>query len=175
MKLDVAIEPIVTDNTAFTVLTALRQLGYAELERVWRADHLLLELSGDGSAEEVVARLSRAEIVFNPNKHRLRYAIAGVRAARGEMFEALVRDRDENNDRLVATLRTTFGIAGLRALERSMAWRLDDRAGPATMKRLEWACQALLANPISQTYEIRPAPEYRELGEPASAASKRVR
>lgn len=175
MKLDVAIEPIITDNTAFTVLTALRHLGYTELESVWRADHLMLDLTREEPAEEVVARLSRAEIIFNPNKHRLRYAQAGEPAPRSDTFEALVRDRNENNERLVTTLRTTFGIGGLHALERSVAWRLYDRGGPATMERLEWACQALLANPISQTYEIRSAPEYRELGEPASAASKGVR
>jgi len=164
MKLDIAIEPIITDNTAFTVLTALRNLGYEELDRVERADHLLLELDDGPAAQAVAEKISRAEIIFNPNKHRLRFVEAdGAPGRDAGSFEVLVHDKDEDNKRLVKVLVSTFGIGGLRGLERAVLWRLDDRKGSASRERLEWACRNLLANPVSQTYRIRQKPPYREL------------
>jgi phosphoribosylformylglycinamidine (FGAM) synthase PurS component len=163
MKLDITIEPIISDNTAFTVLTALRSLGYEQLERVERADQLFLALDDGSPAHAIAEKIARAEILFNPNKHRLRYAedAAGRDDALG--FEVLVRDSDEDNTRLAKALVSTFGISGLRGLERAVAWRLDERGGCASPERLEWACRALLANAVSQTYRIRPRPAYRSL------------
>ena len=49
-------------------------------------------------ADKVVERAgSRAEVLFNPNKHRLSYARENARNVEPAQFEALVRDRDENN------------------------------------------------------------------------------
>jgi len=164
MKLDIAIEPIITDNTAFTVLTALRSLGYEELERVERAEHLLLDLDDGTPAPAIAEKISRAEILFNPNKHRLRFTKADNGATdNASGFEVLVRDKDEDNAHLVKSLVSTFGISGLRGLERAVAWRLDERNGSASSERLEWACGTLLANAVSQTYRIRQRPAYREL------------
>lgn len=175
MKLDIAIEPIITDNTAFTVLTALRSLGYEELSHVERADHVVLDLEGSLGAQAVAEKVSRAEILFNPNKHRLTYASADAPSAKPVDFEALVRDKDEDNRRLAGALSTTFGIHGLLGLERAVAWHLIEKGGGATRERLEWACSALLANPVSQTHQIRPRPAYVALGGPAANASKGTR
>ena len=60
-------------------------------------------------------------------------------------------------------LVSTFGISGLRGIERAVAWRLDERNESASLERLEWACRALLANAVSQAYRIRQRPAYREL------------
>ena len=96
-----AIELTVPDNTAFTVLTALRGLGYRELERVERADLLRLRLRENAmSVDECARSLLRAEIVFNPNKHRLTYARAGTAST----AEAIVVDKDDDASALCELL-----------------------------------------------------------------------
>ncbi|MDQ6766194.1 MAG: hypothetical protein M3Z41_00045 [Candidatus Eremiobacteraeota bacterium] len=171
--IDAAIELIIPDNTAFTVLIALHQLGYEQLTKVERSEHVILTVSQEEKPEDVMTALSRAEVLFNPNKHQLSYAVEGTtQPARPPEFEAFVRDVDENNDRLVALLSGTFGMRTLRGLERSVAWRLHEHSGPASRERLEWACQALLANPISQAYDIRPRPVRRRVGELSGATAK---
>ena len=176
MTIDVAIELIIPDNTAFTVLTALRRLGYDDLTRVERSEHVVLELASDASPETVIAQLSHAEVLFNPNKHRMSYAAASDgQLVRPPEFEALVRDKDEDNDRLVRLLSTTFGMSSLQGVARAVGWRLYDEAGSAGADRLAWACQMLLANPISQTYDIRPRPVRRQVGELRGAVAKEHR
>ena len=174
--IDAAIELIIPDNTAFTVLTALRHLGYQDLAKVERSEHVMLSVSDDAQAEGVVTQLSRAEVLFNPNKHRMSYAnLNEMNAATPPQFEAIVRDKDENNDRLVTLLSGTFGMTVLRGLSRAVGWRLYDVGGPAARERLEWACRMLLANPISQSYDIRPRPVRRQVREPGEAAAKATR
>lgn len=175
VTIDAAIELIIPDNTAFTVLTALRHLGYENLTKVERSEHVLLSVSSDANPERVVSQLSRAEVVFNPNKHRMSYATQNESAATPPQFEAIVQDKDENNDHLVALLAGTFGMRDLRGVKRAVGWRLYDQNGPATRERLEWACHSLLANPISQTYDIRPRPvrhEVREIEETTAKAHR---
>ena len=174
--IDAAIELIIPDNTAFTVLTALRHLGYANLTKVERSEHIILSVTDDASPEHVMAQLARAEVLFNPNKHRMSYATPDESsAATPPQFEAIVRDKDENNDRLVALLSGTFGMASLRGLSRAVGWRLYDEGGPATRERFEWACRTLLANPISQSYDIRPRPVRHQVGELEEATAKAKR
>jgi phosphoribosylformylglycinamidine (FGAM) synthase PurS component len=173
MKIDVAIELIIPDNTAFTVLTALRHLGYAELEIVERAEHIILTVDDDAQPDDLVAHLARAEVVFNPNKHRLSYAVEGsAPPAKPAELEVLVRDKDEDNSRLVRLLTTTFGVSGVHDIERAVGWRLRDTQGAASPERLEWACRELLANRISQRYDIRPRPHATSVREKAPAATK---
>ena len=175
MTLGVAIELIIPDNAAFTVLTALRQLGYPELARVERAEHVVLHLDDNAAAPDVVTHLSRAEVLYNPNKHTMWYSQAGAAPAVPPEYEAYVRDKDENNERLVALLVTTFGIPSLRGLERAVAWRLYDDRGPATPQRFDWACQTLLSNSVSQVYEICPRPQRFEVKGAAALTSKAVK
>jgi phosphoribosylformylglycinamidine (FGAM) synthase PurS component len=166
IKIDVAIELIIPDNTAFTVLTALRHLGYDDLKKVGRSEHVLLGVADGAEPEEIVHAVSRAEVLFNPNKHRMSYAVdAAAQASVPPEFEAIVQDKDENNGRLVALLAGTFGMTALRELSRGVGWRLYDERGPAARERLEWACLTLLANPISQAYDIRPRPLRRQVRE----------
>lgn len=172
MILDVAIELIIPDNTAFTVLTALRQLGYDQLQRVERAEHFLLDVEDNAVADNVISHLARAEVIFNPNKHKMSYGQAGGTLVRPAEHEAYVRDKDENNERLLALLVTTFGIRALRGIQRAVAWRLYDDRGPATSERLMWVCQTLLSNSVSQLYEIRPRPQRGEVKGAATHASK---
>src|SRR5579863_3534054 len=88
-----AVESTVPDNTAFTVLTALRELGYEALDRVERADILRLRMrEGAMPIGACAAALKRAEIVFNPNKHRLGYSGSPDTPA----FEAVVADKDDD-------------------------------------------------------------------------------
>ena len=128
---DAAIELIIPDNTSFTVLTTLRELGYDALTQVERADHFILTLADDASTHDAIAQLSRAEVVFNPNKHRLSYAVEGAGAQEPLEYEALVRDLDENNGRLVSLLSGTFGMKTLCGLQRAVGWSLRDDRGPA--------------------------------------------
>lgn len=174
MKIDVAIELIIPDNTAFTVLRALRQLGYAELASVERSDHVFLTVPDAAPVEKVVEQLSRAEVLFNPNKHRLSYAAQSAKDVAPPEFEALVRERDENTERLRALLVTTFGMAALGGLERAVGWRLWEAGSSASRERLEWACKTLLANPVSQRFEIRRRPVRMQVGEPAIPTAKTV-
>jgi phosphoribosylformylglycinamidine (FGAM) synthase PurS component len=171
--IDVAIELIIPDNTAFTVLTTLRHLGYEDLVRVERCERVVLTVADDARPQAIVAQLSRAEVLFNPNKHRMSYAVGpDPERAHPPEFEALVRDREEDNTRLVALLSGTFGMSALHGIERGVGWRLYDGGGPSGVERLTWACQTLLANPISQAYDIRPRPVRHQVGELQVAAAK---
>lgn len=156
LRLEVAIELTVPDNTAFTVLVALRQLGYAQLARVERADVLRLTLDQPPeNADAIVEALKRAEVIFNPNKHKLIWRGAGSSDPADPNWEAIVSDRDDDNSGLARLLGDHFGIRDLKALERATAWRLFDEHGSAPKERLEWACRELLANPISQRWSVR--------------------
>jgi len=151
-----AVELTVPDNTAFTVLTALRALGYRDLERVERVELLRLRLrEGAMSVDECGRALMRAEVVFNPNKHRLTYAAGGDTDA----VEAVVAEKDDDSAGLSDLLSGHFGVRGLEGVERAIAWRLFDATGAAPKKRLDWACRELLANPFSQTYSVRRRPK----------------
>jgi phosphoribosylformylglycinamidine (FGAM) synthase PurS component len=160
-EFEFAIELTVPDNTAFTVLTALQRLGYQELERVERAELLRLRLSdGSMSARECGAALTHAEVVFNPNKHRLSRADAAGSGA----FEAVVEDKDDDPAPLCELLSSHFGVQGLEGVERAIAWRLYEKASASSAQRLDWACRTLLANPFSQTYAVRERPSYVPIG-----------
>ena len=151
-----AVELTVGDNTAFTVRGALRGLGYSDLERVERSELFRLKLPDGGlSVEKCAAALTRAEVVFNPNKHRLAHSSTPD----SDVYEAVVSDVDDDSTALADLLRDRFGIDGLQGVERATAWRLYESSGkPADAKRLEWACASLLANKFSQTFAVRRSP-----------------
>jgi phosphoribosylformylglycinamidine (FGAM) synthase PurS component len=161
IELEIAIDLIVPDNTAYTVLVALRQLGYEELERVERSEIVVLGLdAAPTDVERIVKRAAHAEILFNPNKHRMSYTLADNRPddrnANAGKWEALVNDRDDNTSGLVTLLAGPFGLRELRSLSRGVAWRLFEKSGDAPRERVEWACRELLANPYSQRFHVRP-------------------
>lgn len=159
MTIEVAVELVIPDNTAYTVAVALRQLGYPELARVERVDLYRFEIE-PGAAATFLERLARAEVIFNPNKHRLSYAPPSDAAAgsggAATQYEAVISERDDDTAALVHLLRGPFGISELRGLKRAVVWRLFEAGGAAPKDRLEWACAALLCNRISQTYVVRP-------------------
>jgi len=165
-QVDVAVELLIADNTAYTVASALRALGYRTLLEVRRAETLRLTLGADAPPVEAVVRmLSRAEVVFNPNKHRLSYSVYDSTEPREEtravIWEARVRDLEDETTALTRLLRTRFGIARLEGIERAVAWRLYDDGGAAPKQRLEWACDALLCNRFCQTATIGQQPQRR--------------
>jgi phosphoribosylformylglycinamidine (FGAM) synthase PurS component len=157
-----AVELTVGDNTAFTVRGALRGLGYDGLERVERSDLFRLRMPDDGmGASDCAAALTHAEVVFNPNKHRLALLAPPATA----IYEAVVADVDDDSSALAELLRDRFGVAGLEGVERATAWRLFERGGKAAAAdRLEWACRSLLANKYSQSYEVRRSPTRTPVG-----------
>jgi phosphoribosylformylglycinamidine (FGAM) synthase PurS component len=162
IELEVAVDLIVPDNTAYTVLVSLRQLGYTALERVERSQ--ILRLGADARPSDVadlVGRIKHAEVLFNPNKHTMSYAPSNAEAssANGAVgWEAIVTDRDDDTTGLVRLLQGPFRIRELRSLTRGVAWQLHEKGGPAPKERLDWACRELLANPYSQTFVVRPVP-----------------
>ena len=161
MRLELAIDLIVPDNTAYTVLVALRELGYEALERVERSQIITLEMASGIDEDDVIEKVSHAEVLFNPNKHRLSYARPNAASSAGDgaaQSEAVVADKEDDTRGLVALLAGPFHLRGLQSLSRSVAWRLFDVSGPASRERLEWACRQLLANPVSQRFEVRPMP-----------------
>jgi phosphoribosylformylglycinamidine (FGAM) synthase PurS component len=161
VTIEVAIDSIVPDNTAYTALVTLRRLGYTDLAHVERSEILTLDVDGrPGAAPAIVKQISHAEVIFNPNKHRLSFSDRSVPSERSELgeWEALVSDRDDDTSGLVRLLQGPFGIAALRSLKRGVAWRLHDSSGPAPQARVEWACRELLANPYSQTAVVRRVP-----------------
>jgi phosphoribosylformylglycinamidine (FGAM) synthase PurS component len=159
-SLEFAIDLTVPDNTAFTVLTALRSMGYDDLTRVERSSLLRLAMeSGSMSADECGHALTHAEIVFNPNKHRLSLASETHTGS----AEAVVADKDDDTESLKETLAQRFGLRGLESVERATAWRLFEGEAPASAERLDWACKNLLANPHSQNCEVRARPAYRAI------------
>ena len=173
VALDIAIELIIPDNTAYTVLVALQRLGYRDLRAVQRADHLtIVPAAAAPDPAEIIAQLTRAEVIFNPNKHRLSYAVVGAATPYVESeLEALVRDNDDNSQRLQRLLATTFAMPYIATIDRGVAWRLHDDAGPASAQRLEWACQSLLSNAVSQTYQVRPRLQRSVFGEELQGAT----
>jgi len=150
------VELTVGDNTAFTVRGALRGLGYVDLDRVERSELLRLELPEGGlSIDACGAALMHAEVVFNPNKHRLSHSGSPETV----VYEAVVADVDDDSTALAELLRDRFGIDGLESVERATAWRLYETGSkPADAQRLEWACTSLLANKFSQSFAVRRAP-----------------
>jgi phosphoribosylformylglycinamidine (FGAM) synthase PurS component len=174
MIFEAAIDLSITDNTAYTVLVALTRLGYDALHSVERSEIYRLTLSGDMPPEEVARALMRAEIVFNPNKHRLSYESRHetVFHAAREEWEAVVADRDDDTSRIRHLLAERFGMQGLERLERSTAWRLHEKDGPAAKERLEWACRALLCNPYSQAATVRARPHRTVAGESAAVVER---
>lgn len=162
MTIEVAVELVIPDNAAYTVTVALRRLGYAELARVERADVYRLDLSPGADPAGFVERLARAEVIFNPNKHRLSYSVPDRGTASGggaaAQFEAVISERDDDQRALAGLLRGPFGLRELAGLERAVAWRLFEEGGSASRERLEWACAALLCNRISQTSAVRLLP-----------------
>jgi len=150
------VELTVGDNTAFTVRGALRGLGYEDLERVERSELIRLRIPDGGlSVDECGAALTHAEVVFNPNKHRLAHAAE----PETDVYEAVVADVEDDSNALADLLRDRFGIDGLESLERATAWRLYEKSGkPADATRLDWACKSLLANKFSQSFTVRRAP-----------------
>ena len=175
MIFEAAIDLSITDNTAFTVLVALKQLGYDALDAVERSEIYRLTLQdGDSSPEDVARALLHAEIVFNPNKHRLSYetrAESDGAPARDE-WEAVVADRGDDTSRLRHLLADRFGMRGLERVERSTAWRLFEKEGPASKERLEWACRALLCNPYSQVATVRARPHRTVAGESTAVVER---
>lgn len=174
MIFEAAIDLSITDNTAYTVLVALTQLGYESLHHVERSELYRLNLLDDQSPEDVARALMRAEVVFNPNKHRLSYLAeseAGSTDAVAE-WEAVVADRDDDTTRLTRMLGERFGVRGLKSIERSTVWRLYERDRPAPKERLEWACQALLCNPHSQIATIRARPRRIAAGESVTVVER---
>jgi phosphoribosylformylglycinamidine (FGAM) synthase PurS component len=174
MIFEAAIDLSITDNTAFTVLVALQQLGYEALHAVERSEIYRMTLSGDMTPEDVAGALIRAEIVFNPNKHRMSYerrAEAGDISVRDE-WEAVIADRDDDTSRVRHLLADRFGVQGLDRLERATAWRLFEKDRPASKERLEWACRALLCNPYSQIATVRARPHRTVAGESAAVVER---
>jgi phosphoribosylformylglycinamidine (FGAM) synthase PurS component len=161
IELEIAFDLIVPDNTAYTVLVALRQLSYKELERVERSEIVVLKLdAAPNDVERIMKRVAHAEILFNPNKHRMSYALAANgsddHSAEGAQWEAIVTDRDDNASGLVKLLAGPFGLRELQSLSRGVAWRLYEKTGDVPRERVEWACRELLANPYSQRFHVRP-------------------
>ena len=158
--IEVAIGLHMPDNTAFTVLTALQGLGYAELSAVERDELLRLRLrDGVMTARECAQALTHAEVVFNPNKHRMGLATGDD----GPDSDVVVSDDDDDTGALRALLGARFGIRGLESLERATAWRLWEGERCASEARLAWACRALLANPFAQRFVVRRRPRYEEV------------
>ncbi len=177
MTLDVAIELTIPDNTAFTVLLALRSLGYPNIERVERADLLEMKLSDEIDIDATLKALSRAEIVFNPNKHRLAYALidGALVEENVDQWEARVGDREDDTTRLSRLLTHHFGVTGLQAIGRAVIWRLYDDGGPASKDRMHWACDALFCNAHSQVATVRRKPVRRQVGEVLLSGSNAAR
>jgi phosphoribosylformylglycinamidine (FGAM) synthase PurS component len=182
MIVECAVDLTIPDNTAYTVLVALRDLGYAALTRVERTDLYRLDLPEDGrlSRDAVARAISRAEVIFNPNKHRLsiidpepvvgQASLAPTLApslAHPAQYEAVVTDRDDDSSKLTRLLAERFRLTGLRSVEQAVAWRLFEADAPAASERLEWACRALLCNPHSQSSIVRIRPERIPVGDGA--------
>lgn len=160
IDLEVAIDLIVPDNTAYTVLVALRQLGYTALERVERSEIFRLQVDArPAEALRIVERIKLVEVLFNPNEHRISHALPDappVVGSHSASWEAIVTDCDDDTCGLVRLLRGPFGMTELISLTRGIAWRLFEEARGAPQARVEWACRQLLANPYSQSFVVAP-------------------
>ncbi|MBC5824761.1 MAG: hypothetical protein GIW99_02975 [Candidatus Eremiobacteraeota bacterium] len=166
MIVDVAIELIIPDNAAYTVLLALRGLGYAELARVERVDSLRLTVAGGASqAADTMRALSRAEVVFNPNKHRLSYSVVDddPMLVDPPEYEASVHELEDETASLTRLLVGRFELHGLQDVRRGVVWRLYEGNRSVSAQRLEAACDALLSNPHLQSASIARRPVRRSL------------
>lgn len=164
MNVEAAVDLSIPDNTAFTVLRALRSLGYDALTRVERTELYRFNLADTRQTRADIAdKIRHAEVIFNPNKHRL--SIAGETGqSESADWEAVVTDRDDDTTRLAHLLAERFGLQGLRSLEQAIAWRLFEDGRSASKERLDWACRALLCNPHSQTSAVRARPHRTPVG-----------
>ena len=130
----VAISLKIPDNEAYTALVALQRLG-VEVERVERSAILLFDDEGD--ADALVARITRDETIFNPNKHRLSILDA-AKPRWGEVWIEALEPFDSAQGKLPRSRTRRFATA----------WRLFGARGtPVKRPVLDMAIERLLCNP----------------------------
>ena len=125
----------VPDNTAYTALVALQNLGID----VSRVEHAAVwELADHGKPSTLVARIERNEAIFNPNLHVITIRSQPL----PEGSEIWVWEVDRGAWKLPG--RGIEGIAGAKPMT---SWRLFDKNGePAPEETLDRACNELLRN-----------------------------
>lgn len=124
-KRTVAVGLKIPDNEAYTALTALERLGIP-LARIERS--AIYVFHDPAPADDLAARVTRNESVFNPNKHRLRVLDANEPRG-GEVWIEEIGARWADADRYVG-------------------WRLFDAVDrPVDRVTLEAATERLLCNP----------------------------
>jgi len=129
----IAIKLKISDNTAYSALTALRHLG-VDVAKVERAD--IWQFVGPASSDEVAASVQRNESLFNPNKHTLE-VLESPRPRTGETWVSLI-------PRVGVVHQGSSKGAAIHYI----GWRLfTENGAPAGPSVVKDAIEKLLCNP----------------------------
>ena len=136
-----AVALTIPDNEAFTARETLRRLG-VPVAHVRRATIWTFHVDA-GAADELGARIAELETICNPNKHELTERPSG-RPAAGEVWIATC-------DEAPLTRIGGRAIAGVRQIDRKVAWQLIDESGSlGDAALLDRAVETFLCNPAFQ-------------------------
>ncbi len=134
----------IPDNEAYTALVALQRMGIA-CAAVRRADVWVFDVD-DGAAGGLEATVRDIETIYNPNKHRL-LPLADARPQSGEVWIG----EDEPHAPPAPVRIAGRTLAGVSAVRRFTAWRLEDAEGrPVATTEVDRAVATLLCNPAFQ-------------------------
>lgn len=135
----------IPDNEARTAFATLGRLGVA-VRGLERADLYRCDVE-DAAAAGLADELRACEGIFNPNKHAL-VERAGDGPVAGEVWVDEAGPLERTDAPVVVSGRT---LAGVRSLERYVAWRVIGEDGvPAPRETVAAATNALLCNTAFQ-------------------------
>ena len=137
----------VPDTTAITALQTLQKIGFTKIKNIKRADYYKFVIDGD--AEKFKAKICKADILVNANKHSYDFSIN-----QDNSIKILVKNIDDDGKGILASLGR-LGLKSIKNVQRFTLWRLEIDAEETEAKKVaENAAKELLVNEHYQEYQI---------------------
>ncbi len=143
---------VISDNTALTAANVLRKMGYHNLLNLKREAYYKFTFEGD--SKSFSQKIAKIDILVNANKNRVFFKSPDDKFADARP-RILVREKDDNCNELLFTIKNRLGLKNIRKMERGIVWTIaiDDKPENVTPKAWEIA-RRLLYNKHYQTAEI---------------------
>ena len=138
----------VPDTTAITALQTLQKIGFSKIRNVKRSDYY--NFSIDGDEEKFKARICKADILVNANKHSCDFSVP-----KGNEAKILVKNINGGGSGILATLNSRLGFRNIKKVEKGTLWSLAIEAEEKEAKKIaDKAAKELLVNEHYQEYKI---------------------
>jgi len=147
-RVEMVVRRKISDPTAFTVLVTLQRMGF-DVEEVERMNYYSFFVTG--SAEDFASSIKKADILVNFNTQKAETFLNGLTLERGSSY-VLVQDKDKPL-RLLETLRSRLGFAGIEDVDAGVIWRLSFAEGKDDASA-EKAARDLLHNRHFQAFRL---------------------